>query len=369
LLPSGKVLVTGGYNISGNNPTNYWLSSAELYDPATGTWAMTATMLARRAYDTLTLLPNGNVLVAGGANTNGSLSSAELYDPITAAWKATGGMNLARQSHTATLLPNGQVLVMGGLGPTGTTNAAELYDPGTGKWTATVALSSARYAHTATLLPNGRVLLAGGQANGNPLRAAEWYDAGLGFSASWQPQIISVASSLALGSSLVITGSQFRGISGGAAGNVQDSPGDCPLVQIRNLESSQTMFLMNAPSTGWSTNLFVSAPLGNWPQGYALTSVFVNGIPSAAKLVNITSGVVTPITLTTVGVLSNGSFQFTFTNRPGASFSVLSTTNLSLSLGHWNQAGHAREGPPGKFQFTDARATNGPRCFYRVSSP
>ena len=67
-----------------------------------------------RSAHTATLLPNGKVLVAGGFNDGGYLSSAELYDPASGTWSATGSLTAARLRHTATLLPNGKVLVAAG---------------------------------------------------------------------------------------------------------------------------------------------------------------------------------------------------------------------------------------------------------------
>jgi N-acetylneuraminic acid mutarotase len=160
LLTNGKVLVAGGHNILGA------LSSAELYDPATGTWTSTGSMAVGRWYHTATTLTNGKVLVAGGIdNTDGITSSAELYDPATGIWENTGSMAVARREPTATLLPNGKVLVAGGWkggGDSGYLASAELYDPATGAWHNTGMMVAPRSSHTATLLPNGKVLVAGG---------------------------------------------------------------------------------------------------------------------------------------------------------------------------------------------------------------
>jgi hypothetical protein len=81
------------------------------------------------------LLPNGKVLVAGGINGGGPTASAEIYDPATGTWTITGSLNNARFLDTATLLSNGLVLAAGG--NTGYNNGdiiatAELYDPGIG---------------------------------------------------------------------------------------------------------------------------------------------------------------------------------------------------------------------------------------------
>jgi RHS repeat-associated protein len=166
LLSSGRVLVAGGQAGSGR------LASAELYDPATEQWAIVSPMSTARAIHTATLLSSGKVLVAGGGLDGELAATAELYDPATQSWSATESMNEPRRRHTATLLLSGKVLVAGGYDDTtGIQAGAELYDPAQGTWIATPAMTVARYQHTATLLVDGRVLVAGGFSNGNQASA------------------------------------------------------------------------------------------------------------------------------------------------------------------------------------------------------
>jgi WD40 repeat protein len=167
------VLVAGGGDDNSNHTE---LSSAELFDPSSGTWTITGNLTTARTSQTATLLPNGKVLVAGGAITGGQTNSAELYNPTSGTWTATGSLALARYNHTATLLPNGKVLVTGGYDGNNVFANAELYDPAIGVWTATGSLATARYGHTATLLPNGKVLVAGGINFSGDLPSAELYD-------------------------------------------------------------------------------------------------------------------------------------------------------------------------------------------------
>ena len=180
-LADGKVLLAGGGELAA---VTY--DTAQLYDPASGTFDNTASMAARRILFTLTRLDNGKVLAAGGRtyNDNIFLSSAELFDPDAGTFSPTAEpMGTARWLHTATLLPNGKVLIAGGIGGSwNTLSSAELYDPATGMFTATGSMATGRYKHSATLLANGKVLIAAGVggADASILSSAELYDPATG---------------------------------------------------------------------------------------------------------------------------------------------------------------------------------------------
>ena len=90
--------------------------------------------------------------------------------------------------------------------------------------------------------------------------------------------------------------------------------------------------------------------------------------PVPAVTITYVSPAVPPVLANAVR-LGNGNFQFSFTNVPGASFTVLTSTNLSLSLTNWTPIGSPVENPAGHYQFTDSVATNNPVRFYRVESP
>ncbi len=178
LLPNGKVLIAGGGGGPGVGP----LSSTELYDPASNTFAAsTPSMNTARILATATLLRNGKVLIAGGEDSVGNpFSSTELYDPASNTFAAsTPSMNTARYQATATLLSNGQVLIAGGEDNAGNPlSSTDLYDPASNTFAAsTPSMNTARYAATATLLPNGEVLIVGGlDSSSNHSTSTELYN-------------------------------------------------------------------------------------------------------------------------------------------------------------------------------------------------
>ena len=156
LLPNGKVLVAGGY--SGGS-----LASAELYDPASGTWTATGSLGTARYFHTATLLPNGKVLVAGGfGNGVGFLASAELYDPASGTWTATGSLNTARLFTRRRCCPTARCSWQEDLIAAAISRARNCTIRPAGPGPPPAASSPHAYQHTATLLPNGKVLVAGG---------------------------------------------------------------------------------------------------------------------------------------------------------------------------------------------------------------
>jgi large repetitive protein len=176
LLQNGMVLIAGG---DGNGPGVTPLATAELYNPATGTFTPTGNLNNARYNLTATLLNNGTVLIAGGmTSSNSYVGTAELYNPATGQFTFTGGLNVPRGQHTATRLDDGTVLIAGGQelgGPFVT--SGEIYDPATGSFTLTGSLHTPRVSHTATLLPNGDVLIAGGVVTSSfASTSAELYD-------------------------------------------------------------------------------------------------------------------------------------------------------------------------------------------------
>jgi len=104
-------------------------TEAELYDPASGAWRRTGSLLAGHFVHTATRLPSGRVLVVDGTSGGPPTADTELFDPESETWSDAGCTVEARAEHTATLLLSGAVLVAGGgPGPKGEgTSSAELY--------------------------------------------------------------------------------------------------------------------------------------------------------------------------------------------------------------------------------------------------
>jgi len=185
VLPNGDVLVAGGHD---PNVIDY--ATAELYDPATNQWTLTGSLHIARRYDVQVELKNGDVLVATGSSgpptCSRFLSSAELYNPATGRWTYTGSTQIPRESAMGIRLADGRVLLAGGYTCLGAGDTdpvtTEIYDPATGRWSQAGDLPHGWLGGTMVLLPDDRVLLVDGwqHSTGRPFAEAVIFDPATG---------------------------------------------------------------------------------------------------------------------------------------------------------------------------------------------
>ncbi|WP_343226458.1 PKD domain-containing protein [Pseudomarimonas salicorniae] len=219
-LLDGRVLVTGGHSQSGIST-----ASVEIYDPASGSFSPTGSLLSARGEHGIAALADGRILVAGGVRQSASggefLRSAEIYDPGLGAWSQTPGQMTGNESVSspsmvslldgrvmvigsqnyqmfdpasgyfsqakplptrrsragAALLPDGRVLLAGGQDlSSAALSTADLWDPATDTWAPTASMAVARYSTRATALADGRVMISGGLNGQGKQGSAELFD-------------------------------------------------------------------------------------------------------------------------------------------------------------------------------------------------
>jgi hypothetical protein len=161
LLRDGRVLLVGDAGPA-DAPS---VAAAQVFDPATMSFADAGPMVTPRAQAKLALLQDGRVLVAGGTqptDISTTLATAELFDPATGTFSATGSMAIPRTYHSMTTLADGRVLVTGG----DNVETAEIYDPATGNFTPAGSAPQIKGLNLPVLLSDGRVVLIG-QRNGS----------------------------------------------------------------------------------------------------------------------------------------------------------------------------------------------------------
>ncbi|BDA45943.1 probable Kelch-like protein 17 [Coccomyxa sp. Obi] len=176
-LPDNTVLAAGGFEVvpPGTSGTAVFLNSSEIYDPMTGKWTSTGSMSTPRGAFQMVVLPNGTALAAGGTPDNlntatpVSLNSSEIYDPATGRWTATGSMLSGRVQFQMVRLLNGNALAVNGIdySTSSSLKSAEVYDYNTGMWSATGALydppgRTGRSSFSMVALPDGNALAASG---------------------------------------------------------------------------------------------------------------------------------------------------------------------------------------------------------------
>jgi len=327
-LPNGDVLVVSGYTTTGvfntlpqiwHPATNIWLNltNAQLMQPlypmmfvapngnvfnagpsqltrflntsGTGAWTTVGNLnyAGTRDYGSAVIF-DGKVLVAGGdgSATGPATPTAEIIDltATTPTWQSTSSMSIARRQFNLTLLPDGKLLASGGSGGFGFDNQnlpvypAEMWDPATGQWTTMDSITVYRgYHSTALLLPDGRVLSGGGEQTG---ASAEIYSPPYLFKGA-RPTITSGPSSVKYGQVFLAATPDAANISQVTwirLGSVTHSFNQNQL--LNHLQFAQATGGLNITAPA-NANL---APPGH----YMLFLVNSNGVPSVARIIQIT---------------------------------------------------------------------------------
>ncbi len=174
-LPDGRVLVAGGHR--GRGAAIVISRTAEVFDPATGRFDPVSPMDVRRHKHDAIALADGRVLILGGADerdNDGAYTSVEVFDPATGRFAMAAPLRMSRYKHRGTTfrVPGGGLLVAGGAA------RAEEYDPasGEGRILDGEATLAGQFS-AAAVLPGGRILVTGGYGDGKGPGPTAWiYD-------------------------------------------------------------------------------------------------------------------------------------------------------------------------------------------------
>jgi hypothetical protein len=299
LLPTGKVLTVDAYVFQYDpNGTN-----SEIYTPSTGTWASSGSTI-QQLWDSCggataasyelgpaVLRPDGTVF-ATGANTCGPGHTA-IYNSNTGKWTAGPDFPAAYGSADgpAALEPSGNVLVF--------SSPSRFYPPAGQffEWNGTSltlvtppasALEDASYVGHLLVLPTGQIMFTDFSTNVEVFTPAGTYNP------AWAPTISSASTSVARGKTYTVSGTQFNGLSQGAAygDDFQDAT-NYPLVRIVNAATGHVFYCRThnhstmAIATGSkrvSTQFDVPAGAET---GTSQLFVIANGIPSSPYWIKV----------------------------------------------------------------------------------
>jgi hypothetical protein len=183
LLVDGRVLLVGGRdnNCTGGGCPVYSLNTAEIFDPATGKYTTTGSLNISRYAHSAALLDDGRVLILGGETTEDigntdQVTTAEVYNPATGTFAPFGNIIFGRGFHALAKLNSGKYLLAGGNNENGSPSpTTEIFDPETGTSTAGPEMNDWRIRAAAVKLKTGEVLIIGGNNSGGPVFPIDLY--------------------------------------------------------------------------------------------------------------------------------------------------------------------------------------------------
>jgi hypothetical protein len=289
LLPTGEVLT-----VDALNAPHY-----EIYSPKTRKWTSPGVVPVRledpdsEEIGPMVLRPDGSVF-ATGANGSGAGHTA-IYNWKSRTWKAgpdfptvNGVSNLDCADAPASLEINGKVIVMTSPG---------IFDSGAVffEWDGNAlkaikgppnANADSSFVGHFLVLPTGQLMFTDFSND------VELFTSDRTYKASWQPTITSVPSTITHGQTYVVSGTQFNGLSQGAAygDDFQDAT-NFALVRITNNATGHVFYAkthdpstmaVNTRTKPVSTSFDVPSGIET---GASSLVVVTNGIPSAPTAV------------------------------------------------------------------------------------
>jgi SWI/SNF-related matrix-associated actin-dependent regulator 1 of chromatin subfamily A len=166
ILPTGRVVVLGGYTQTGRtwNPVKTLRHDSILIKQKSSEWLTKSIGSAQHLKDLdnfrVCALPNGSIMVAGGSRRNHqAVNTVMSFDPVANSWTKLPEMNTARESFAIGRLNDGRVIVAGG----GTSSSAEVYSLTTKTWSELPNLKKRSYdaIDTGTVSADGRFFAIG----------------------------------------------------------------------------------------------------------------------------------------------------------------------------------------------------------------
>ena len=285
LLPNGKVLTVDAYvDLGDPNGTN-----SETYDPATGTWSTAGSTIVQLwdshgSYEVgpAMLRPDGTVF-ATGANGAGA-GHTSIYNTKNGTWTAgpdfPNGLDIA--DGPAALLPDGNVLVSASPGVFNLNTFFYEWD-GTQliqvPRTPNSPINSSWYGRM-LLLPTGQVMYTDGSSD------VEVYTASGSPYPGIAPTALLTTAVLSRGSSSVLFGSRFNGVSqANAYGDDAQSATNYPIVRITNVSTGHVFYCRthghSTMAVGYPGPTYTHLDIpANMETGQSYLEVVVNGIAS-----------------------------------------------------------------------------------------
>jgi hypothetical protein len=291
LLPDGNILTVDTYVGVAGSGTN-----AELYNPATGMWSLTAStptqLWAGNEIGPAVLRPDGTVFQTGAAPVTA------IYDAKTSQW--TEGPDfpdgLGIPDGPAALETNGNVLMMASGASPGSTflewdgvNLTPIAGP------PNAIRDSSYYGHMLEL-PTGQILFTDFSNDVEvftPKAATgkERAEDDEGQKSNWTPKVLFSPVVVAKGGTYQVSGYRFAGMSQGAAyGDDYQSSTNYALVRLTNVESGHVFYARTHDPSSYAVQsqdiqkTYFDVP-ANMDLGVAKMEVVTNGLASQARVI------------------------------------------------------------------------------------